>query len=387
MSAHARPLHTAAATLMSRRELLAALGAMALAACKVETIINSTDTTGFPRFPGCGLDTDFMVSAAARDAIRPLDDPAWVRAHESVPEYLDAGTRVIGLDVFGLTYAVPHNVLWHHEVLNLDPGGPLGPKLGITHCPLTGSSRVFDRASIGGGRLAVSGILFMNNLMFFDRSPGDESIWPQMLGTAGCGPLEGTRIETYPFVEMSWAEWVALHPTTRVPAQDQGFDPPFDYADIGYPYGPYRTIETFYRPHAMPPADTRRFSKDVVIGVPSKPGAPGIAFPHDAFTELEGSFQTVGFLNEGASAMVLWSDAAQGGAAFWPRTVTQTPVTLRATTSGFEDDETGSTWTVDGVAVSGPLAGERLAAIDEAYTAYWRAWAAFNPDTRIWQSA
>jgi hypothetical protein len=104
-------------------------------------------------------------------------------------------------------------------------------------------------------------------------------------------------------------------------------------------------------------------------------------------TELEGSFQTVGFLNEGASAIVLWSDAAQGGAAFWPRTVTQTPVTLRATTSGFEDDETGSTWTVDGVAVSGPLAGERLAAIDEAYTAYWRAWAAFNPDTRIWQSA
>jgi hypothetical protein len=66
---------------------------MALSACKVETIIDSTDTTGFPRFPGCSLDTDFMVSAAARDAIRPLDDPAWVRAHESVPEYLDAGTR------------------------------------------------------------------------------------------------------------------------------------------------------------------------------------------------------------------------------------------------------------------------------------------------------
>ena len=53
--------------------------------------------------------------------------------------------------------------------------------------------------------------------------------------------------------------------------------------------------------------------------------------------------------------------------------------------SGFVDDETGSAWTVDGLAVSGSSAGARLGAIESAYTAYWRAWAAFNPDTRLWQ--
>lgn len=368
----------------SRRELLSALFAAGVSGCKVETIFNPVDTTGIPRFPDCDLNTDFIVQGAARDAVPPLDNPRWVRADQTVPAYLDPDTRVIGVHTFGVSYAIPHNVLWHHEVVNLDPGGPLGPRLGVTHCPLTGSSRVFDRATVGGARLGVSGLLFMNNLMFFDRTAA-ESAWPQMSGRAGCGARIGERMATVPFFEMDWAEWVSLYPETRVLAQDQGFDPVFfDYSALAYPYGPYREISTFWRPFTMPPEDTRRFSKEVVIGVPSEPGVSGIAFPYGAFADRGEPYQVVGFTHKGADALVLWSEQARGGMTFRPHTEGGATVTMRATQAGFMDDETGSSWTVDGLAIGGSRAGERLVAMAETYTAYWRAWAAFNPDTRLW---
>ena len=37
-----------------------------------------------------------------------------------------------------------------------------------------------------------------------------------------------------------------------------------------------------------------------------------------------------------------------------------------------------------GEALSGPLEGTRLAPIEEAYAAFWFAWATFQPDTELW---
>lgn len=52
------------------------------------------------------------------------------------------------------------------------------------------------------------------------------------------------------------------------------------------------------------------------------------------------------------------------------------------------DDETGSTWTIEGRAVAGPRAGRRPSGpVEEAYVAFWFAWAAFQPETTIWTPA
>jgi hypothetical protein len=50
----------------------------------------------------------------------------------------------------------------------------------------------------------------------------------------------------------------------------------------------------------------------------------------------------------------------------------------------FVDEETGSTWNVLGQAVDGPLAGERLMPIVHG-NHFWFAWAAFKPETIIYQ--
>lgn len=338
-----------------------------------------------PRFADCNLDVDFLWAATGRDAIVALDEPAWIRADRSVPSYLDPDTRVVGIRVFGQAYAVPHNVLWYHEIVNLEPGGPEGVSVAVTYCPLTGSSLVFDRSSVGGARLGVSGVLFMNNLILFDRNEPNESLWPQMMAEAGCGARIGDQLAQHPFVEMTWAEWHELHPSTWVLAGDQGFDPAFfDYTRQGYPYGNYEEIPSFFFANVMPPVDDRRFPKERVVGLPHTAGDPGIALPFGALTNRDGRFQAVEILYEGRTAVVLWSDDARGGSAYRPRTEEGGPATLRATAEGFQDEETGSRWSIEGFAVSGPRKGERLVPVERAHTAFWGAWAAFHPDTRLW---
>jgi hypothetical protein len=48
------------------------------------------------------------------------------------------------------------------------------------------------------------------------------------------------------------------------------------------------------------------------------------------------------------------------------------------------DSETGSTWSVTGLAIDGPLAGSQLEPVLHG-DHFWFSWAAFTPQTRVWQ--
>ena len=133
----------------------------------------------------------------------------------------------------------------------------------------------------------------------------------------------------------------------------------------------------------MPPLDGRLPPKARVLGVHSGAGTTW-AFP---FTELagRGSYAAVDGLfgvpvTEG---VVLW-DRDRGAAAAYRRMVGSTVLNLRADEDGIYDVETGSRWSVDGLAVEGPLTGERLEAVGPAYVSFWGAWAAFFTFPLIW---
>jgi len=51
---------------------------------------------------------------------------------------------------------------------------------------------------------------------------------------------------------------------------------------------------------------------------------------------------------------------------------------------GITDVGTGSEWSVDGLAVAGPLEGTRLAPVRDAIVSFWGAWNAFHPGTELW---
>lgn len=60
-------------------------------------------------------------------------------------------------------------------------------------------------------------------------------------------------------------------------------------------------------------------------------------------------------------------------------------LTFRVEDGQILDDQTGSTWNILGQAINGPLAGESLEPIVHG-DHFWFSWAAFKPDTIIYQS-
>jgi hypothetical protein len=329
------------------------------------------------RIANCIVDLAFIRDGGVgRDGIPALTDPEFVSADpEPENRYLSDQDRVIGMMV-GEPLAIPHNVLWWHEIVNLDL---LGGQVAVTYCPLTGSGMVFERGSVRGDEFGVSGLLWKNNLIMYNRG-SDESLWPQMFRGAACGEASGTTLRQSPALEMTWGGWKELYPTTKVVSSgsSQGHDWRF------YPYGGYESFRdsTFWHQDAMPPLDPRRHPKERVLGIPSSSG--GIAFPFDEL-EAAGDLAVAQVEVDGRQTVVFWNSDWQGAGAFDTQAPGGENLTFRAGTGAFQDLETGSQWRLDGRAVAGPLEGVRLRQVEDAFVSFWGAWAAFHPDTDLWE--
>ena len=325
----------------------------------------------------CNLNTTFLeVSGVGRGGIPTLTDPPMVTVHDAAATaYIERDDLVVGLLLDDAPLAIPHSVLVHHEIVNLN--GP-ATQVAVTYCPLTGSALVFDRGSVGGAELAVSGLLYQSNLIIYDRTTTGESFWPQMFGEARCGPRSGASLERAPAIEMTWGTWSALYPNTQVVSEETGFER--NYHASGNPYETYEASEEFW--FAMPPADSRRPQKERVLGIPPMGSSPAIAFPFGSLAQF-GSLAVIEVMIGGEPAVVLWDEKASAAAAYRPLAGGD-PVRLSASGGAFKDETTGSLWYVDGVSRFGPREGLVLEPIEGGYVAFWGAWAAFNPNSALW---
>jgi len=323
----------------------------------------------------CDLEERFLADGGVgRDGIPALTDPRFLPAEPRVDatSYFKPTDRVIAYWASGEWLVIPHNIMWRHEIVNL-------PEVAVTYCPLTGSALAFARGDVGGAEFGVSGLLYHTNLILYDRSGSQISLWPQMLGEARCGPKAGQRLTRVPVYEMTWEGWISLHPDSKILALSPGmFDPALYFANpygseydepgngdfLGFPIG----------------GDPRRPPKERVLGVPDGAGG-GLAFPFLAMAARD-TLAVFPFEQNGERGVVFWDDARQAAMAFYPFLGGQ-EVTFRIGAEGIVDDVTGSGWAVDGTPISGPLAGSkiRLNQVPGAYVAFWRAWSAFHPAT------
>ncbi len=330
-----------------------------------------------PKEEFCSIPEELVFSGGvARDGIPALRNPLFVSSDHVEAEYLRDYDRVIGIEVGGEVLAVPHNIVWHHEIVNLDD---YGIPLAVSYCPLTGSSMVFDRSTVHGADLGVSGLLYSNNLIMFNRrnDGGQESLFPQMARGARCGPLDGAPLPMYPATEMRWDAWKELHPETGVVSDMQGYRRNYR----SYPYGNYETISntrTLFPNRGM---DPRRPPKERILGIP-RDGGFGMAFPFTLLAAMGDKVVVHDDVQETRAVVVFWSTEGESAVAFRPRANGQ-ELTFEVRDDRFFDVETGSEWTMAGFAVSGPLADSVLEPIADAYVAFWFAWATFHPNTGL----
>lgn len=324
----------------------------------------------------CNLDRSLLITSLAPDAIPAINNPEMVRPDDPEASYLRPEDRVLGVLINGQARAYPHNILWHHEIINDEVDGE---RFSVTFCPLTGSGLAF-RPEIDGRQLdlGVSGLLFANNLVMYDRTQG-EVYGPQLMVDGVCESFVGRSLELLPLQEMSWERWQALHPDTRVVTGETGYDRNYQF----YPYRDWNDIEN-PELYVLLPLDDSRPPKERILAI--RDGDGGRAYPFLELAEV-GFYAAVNDVVGGMPTVVFYDGrSGEAALAFDARVGVQT-LTLETGLEGFwTDTETGSIWSFDGAAVEGPLAGERLTTRSDTYTLFWFAWTHFQPNGQVFEA-
>ena len=141
---------------------------------------------------------------------------------------VEPGRLVVGVDIGGEARAYPVRFIgYHHQVRDTVDGIPVL----VTFCTVCRTGRVFSPSV--DGRLETFRLVGMDhfNAMLEDRTTG--SWWRQATGEAVAGPKKGASLRMIPSVQVTLAEWLALHPRSLIMQPDSTFIPryatSFDY--------------------------------------------------------------------------------------------------------------------------------------------------------------
>jgi len=332
------------------------------------------------RFPEPTVARSSIVPVLRADGIPAIDRPRCLTVDQV--DTLADDAAVIVLDIEGDVRAYPLEILIWHELVNDTVGGV---PVTISYCPLCNSAITYDRR-VGDRVLdfGTSGALTQSSMVMYDRQT--QTIWTHFNGRAVAGELTGTQLEFHSSAVVSWADFREQFPDGLVLGRDTGHRR--DYGTNPYPG--YEANDDPFGQFITDDVDPRLDPKTRVVGVEVDGQATAIV--HDALFDagvidtIVGGRELTVWSQPGASSALDGREVSGGddvGATgvFVPLVADQR-LTFSRTDEGFLDAETGTTWSIFGAGVDGPLAGEQLEALPHLAT-FWFAWGTFFDDTEI----
>jgi hypothetical protein len=326
---------------------------------------------------------EILSGGPPKDGIPAIDQPEFISVNEA-DSWLKPVEPVILIRAGDEVRAYPLQILIWHEIVN-DTIGEL--PLTVTFCPLCNTAIAFERTL--DGRImdfGTTGRLRYSNLIMYDRQT--ETWWQQASGEAIAGELTGEHLKFYPAAIISWEEFKSAYPDGTVLSRETGFSRPYGrnpytgYDDVNNPPFLYRGPET---PGVLPPV-ARVLTVDL--------NGDAVAYPYDVLQEVQVVNDTVGdqpvavFWAPGtASALDAGSVAGGrdvGSANAYSRFVDGQELNFTLKDNHIIDQESNSQWNLLGQAISGAMAGQQLEPV-VAVNHFWFSWAAFKPETRIYQ--
>lgn len=270
---------------------------------------------------------DILRGGPPRDGIPSIDQPVFSSAEEFV-EYPDV-IDVLGVYYNGVAKAYPIKIMDWHEVVNDEFDGK---PVVITYCPLCGSGIAFEADIIKGkpSKFGVSGLLYNSDVLLYDRST--ESLWSQIMGEAISGPLKGKDLQPIRTYRITLGAWKNLYPRTLILTTQTGFNRNYQAT----PYGNYDQENSTYFPVTY--SNSTFHKKEWVIGIEINGVYKAYSIKRLSKLPQQQLVDEVG----GESLMISWDDKAEN---------------VRITRAS----------------------GEELLAVQM----FWFAWAAFHPDTEI----
>lgn len=327
---------------------------------------------------------DILSGGPPRDGIPSIDDPKFVDSAEA-DEWLEDIEPVISLEINGDTRAYPLQIITWHEIVNDTVGET---PVVVTFCPLCNSAIVFERIVNGEPtEFGVSGLLRNSDLIMYDRQT--ESLWQQFTGTGIVGTTTGQQLPFLASSLISYANFKDAYPDGKILSRDTG-------SPRNYGNNPYAGYDTLGRQPFLfnGEEDDRLDAVARVITVRLEASSIDIAYPLQILDEMEvindvqGDQPLVVFHLPGTSsamgARVISLGEDVGATGVFNPIINGQTLTFSREGELFVDVETGTSWNIVGQAVEGALAGEQLEPIIHA-DHFWFSWAAFRPDTLIYQ--
>lgn len=312
-----------------------------------------------------------------KDGIPSIDNPNFAPVDEI--DFIVNDRLVIGVKSGDEVKAYPHQVLDWHEIVNDEIGDT---PLALTYCPLTGTGIGWHRQVNGTvTEFGVSGLLFRNNLVPYDRNTDSE--WSQMQMRGVRGELSAQTIETIDVIETNWSTWKEMYPDSKVLTTETGFSRNYQ----GFAYGStYLNNNNTLFP--VKNNDNRLHRKERVHGIIADTPADEdatvktyiISEMGEGINIIEDTFQGIDHVVVGSSELNI--------AASFERTHEGTILEFQPVQNALPvvmEDQEGNRWDIFGKAVSGPRQGQQLTPTN-SYTGYWFAWADFFPSVEIYES-
>lgn len=313
--------------------------------------------------------TDFSRAAVAfdevvaggppKDGIPSIDQPRFVTVAQA-DDWLEAREPVIVYRDAGSTRIYPLQILTWHEIVNDEIDGR---PIAVTYCPLCNTGMVFDRRFDDEVlEFGVSGRLIYSNMIMYDRTT--ESWWIQATGAAIAGHYAGQRLRLLPSTVHAWRDARDAFPDAQVLSRDTGHRRAYGRN----PYAGYDTAREPFLYRGPRVVEPDRNPMERVLTVYHGQEVDALTYSRlreEAPVELE---------LDGAPIVVFWEpgtasalDASQipdgrdvGSAAAFIAELDGRRLTFIRDDRRLVDRETGSSWTITGIAASGPLEGRRL---------------------------
>jgi hypothetical protein len=326
--------------------------------------------------------SEILSGGPPKDGIPSIDAPQFIPVNEA-DEWLNDREPVVFVQANDEAKAYPIQILMWHEIVNDTVGSE---PLMVSFCPLCNTAIAFKRTFDGTVLdFGTTGRLRYSNLIMYDRQT--ETWWQQATGDAIAGEHTGAQLEFYPASMISWGDFKSQHPNGLVLSRETGYsrnygaNPYFGYDDINQT--PFLYDGT--TPDQLPPMAR-------VLTVELKHEA--VAYPYDVLSELNVINDTVG----GNDVVVFWAEGTAsaldtnnipegrevGSAVAYSRVLNDQVLDFEFRDGKIFDTQTGSEWNIFGQAIAGELRGKYLTSV-LSINHFWFSWAAFKPETRIYQ--
>lgn len=278
---------------------------------------------------------------------------------------MDRSKLVIGLVIGGEAKAYPIQLIgYHHQVVDTIGNTPVM----VTYCTVCRTGRVYSPTV--NGKQETFRLVGMDhyNALFEDATT--RSWWQQATGVSVTGPLKGYALKEFPSSQMTLDTWLRQHPNSLVMKPDTLFmDRYFKLED--YDKGTMRSD--------LVRRDTASWQHNSwIVGVANSYASKAYDW-NDLLKKriIQDSVENVPIV------LTIENDSASFHA--YDRRVDGNLLSFAMGEDKkiLVDENTHSSWNMDGLCIDGSLKGKRLLPV-RSYNEFWHAWRTFHKEAKIY---